>query len=150
VLKDTNRHDELRAGAAWALGQFASATSATALVDTFDSSPLEIKVEAARALLRIADPQITHLLDLLKTSNPARRDGIAWALARTGKFNPAGLVASADDNLRKWTSYIVGYGKDHFVQADIEAICRADPEVYFAASVLWQILASWVSDLKEY
>jgi len=150
VLKDTDRDDELRAGAAWALGQFVSTTAVTALVDTFDSSPLEIKVEAARALVRIAEPQIPYLVDLLKTGNPAKRDGIAWALARTGKFNPAGLVASADDDLRKWTSYIIGYGKDKFVQANIEAICKADPEVYFAASVLWQILASWVSDLKEY
>ncbi|MBI3832697.1 MAG: hypothetical protein HY291_24455 [Planctomycetes bacterium] len=47
-------------------------------------------------------------------------------------------------------SYIVGYGKEKFVQGDLEAICKADPEVYFAASVLWQIVASWVNDLREY
>lgn len=47
VLQDHNRDDELRAGAAWALGQFASTTAATALVDTFNASVLEIKVEAA-------------------------------------------------------------------------------------------------------
>ena len=150
VLQDTLRDDELRAGAAWALGQFASAASATALVETFNSSTLEIKVEAARALLRIADPHITHLIDLLKNSDPTKRDGIAWALARTGKFNPADMVAGDDDNLRRWISYIVGYGKENFVQSDVEAICKADPEVYFAASVLWQIVASWVNNLKEY
>lgn len=150
VLQDTNRDDELRAGAAWALGQFATSTSATALVDTFNSSALEIKVEAARALLRIADPQVHHLVGLLKSSDPSKRDGISWALARTGKFNPSAVVAGTDDNLRRWISYIVGYGKDHFLQADVEAICNADPEVYFAASVLWQIVASWVHDLKEY
>jgi len=150
VLQDTHRDDELRAGAAWALGQFATSTSATALVDTFNSSTLEIKVEAARALLRIADPQVHHLVGLLKNSDPTKRDGISWALARTGKFNPSDMVAGTDDNLRRWISYIVGYGKDHFLQADVEAICKADPEVYFAASVLWQIVASWVHDLKEY
>ena len=150
VLSDAGRDDELRAGAAWALGQFASATSAKALIDTFDSSAFEIKVEAARALLRITDPQIPHLVDLLRVSDAAKRDGISWALARTGKFNPADIVTGADDNLRRWISYIVGYGKDKFAQADIEAICKADPEIYFAASVLWQIVASWVNDLKEY
>ena len=111
---------------------------------------MEIKVEAARALLRIADPQVHHLVGLLKNSDPTKRDGISWALARTGKFNPSDMVAGTDDNLRKWISYIVGYGKDNFLQADVEAICKADPEVYFAASVLWQIVASWVHDLKEY
>lgn len=150
VLQDSERDDELRAGAAWSLGQFASATSAKALVDTFNSSNLEIKIEAARALLRIAEPQVPHLVDILRTSDPAKRDGISWALARTGKFKPDAIVAGADDNLRRWISYIVGYGKDKFVQADVEAICSADPEVYFAASVLWQIVASWVKDLKEY
>jgi hypothetical protein len=150
VLQDCHRDDELRAGAAWALGQFASATSATALVDTFNLSTLEIKVEAARALLRIADPQVRHLVGMLKTCDPIKRDGISWALARAGKFNPMDIIAGADDNLRRWTSYIVGCGRDNFEQADVEAICRADPEVYFAASVLWQIVASWVHDLKEY
>ena len=77
VLQDSHRDDELRAGAAWALGQFVSAQSATALVDTFNSSPLEIKVEAARALLRIAEPQIPHLIDLLKRGDPAKRDGLS-------------------------------------------------------------------------
>jgi hypothetical protein len=150
VLQDSNRDDELRAGAAWALGQFVSATSATALVNTFNSSPLEIKVEAARALLRIAEPQVPHLVDLLKNGDPAKRDGISWVLARVGNFNPEDLVGENDDNLRRWLSYILGYGKERFVQKDVETICKADPEVYFAASVLWQIVASWVNDLKEY
>ncbi len=150
VLQDSLRDDELRAGAAWALGQFVTAQSATALVDTFNSSPLEIKVEAARALLRIAEPQIPHLIDLLKRGDSAKRDGLSWVLARTGQFNPTEIVEGADENLRKWMSYIVGYGKDKFVQADVEALCNADSQVYFAASVLWQIVASWVNDLREY
>lgn len=150
VLRDAQRDDELRAGAAWALGQFVSYTSASALVDTFNSTPMEVKVEAARALLRIAEPQIPHLIDLLKNGDPTKRDGLSWVLARTGKFNPSDMVAGADENLRRWMSYIVGYGKEKFVQGDLEAICKADPEVYFAASVLWQIVASWVNDLREY
>jgi hypothetical protein len=150
VLQDAYRNDELRAGAAWALGQFVSATSATALVDTFNSSPLEIKVEAARALLRIAEPQIPHLIDLLKNGDPANRDGLSWVLARTGKFNPLDIIAGTDENLRRWMGYIVGFGKEKFVQRDVEAICKADPEIYFAASVLWQIIASWINDLREY
>lgn len=150
VLQDTTRDSELRAGAAWALGQFATSTSATALVDTFNLSALEVKIEAARALLRIAEPQIDHLVTMLRTGDPAKRDGISWTLARTGKFNPADLLNGTDDNLRKWISYIIGYGKDKFKETEVEAICKSDPDVYFAASVLWQIVASWVNDLKEY
>lgn len=150
VLQDPQRDDELRAGAAWALGQFSSATSASALIGTFNSSPLEIKIEAARALLHIAEPQIPLLLNTLQSCDPMERDGISWVLARTGNFNPAEIVVGADDNLRKWASYIIGYGKERFNQNDIEAICNTDPQVYFAASVLWQLLENWVYDLREY
>lgn len=150
VLRDTRRDEELRAGAAWALGQFATASTATALVDTFNSTALEVKSEAARALLKITGPQVAHIVELLKTCDPSRRDGISWALARTGGFDLKDLLLNADDNLRRWVSYIVGHGKDRLAEADVDAICRADPEVYFAASVLWQILASWVDGLTEF
>ena len=150
VLRDTRRDEELRAGAAWALGQFTTASAAAALVDTFNSTGLEVKSEAARALLRITAPQIAHVVELLKTCDPSRRDGISWALARTGGFDPKDILLDADDNLRRWVSYIVGHGKDRLTEADVDAICSADPEVYFAASVLWQILASWVDGLTEF
>lgn len=150
VLRDPNRDEELRAGVAWALGQFSSTTSANALVDTFNQKPIEVKSEAARALLRIAEPLVSHLIELLKTGNSRNRDGLAWVLARIGKFNPGELVNGSDEDLRRWISYIVGYGKERFDDNEVQAICHADREVYFAASVLWQILASWVHELREY
>jgi hypothetical protein len=32
----------------------------------------------------------------------------------------------------------------------IEALAERDPQVYFAVTVLWKIIASWVYDLEEY
>jgi len=150
VLQDSSRDEELRAGAAWALGQFVTKTSAAALVDTFNNTPVDIKIEAARALMRIANPQVDYLTNLLKISLPEKRDGISWVLARTGNFNPADIALNADENLRQWLSYIVGYGKDKFSTQDIAELCKKDGGVYFAASVLWQIVSSWIHELKEY
>lgn len=150
VLRDAKRDEELRAGAAWALGQFPTTSTADALVDTFNSTDQGVKTEAARALLKITASQVSYIVELLKTCSPSKRDGISWALARTGSFNPKTVLFQADDDLRRWISYIVGYGKDRFASADLDSICNADPEVYFAASVLWQILASWVDGLNEY
>jgi len=150
VLRDSQRDEELRAGAAWALGQFSSTTSANAIVNTFNESPLEIKSEAARALLRIAEPQVPYLIELLMNGDPLKRDGLSWVLARTGRFHPIQVLQGADDNLRRWLGYIVGHGKDHLDQSEVETIQQTDREVYFAASVLWQILASWVHELTEY
>jgi hypothetical protein len=33
---------------------------------------------------------------------------------------------------------------------EVEDLARRDPEVYFAVTVLWKILASWVYGLEEY
>lgn len=149
VLRDARRDEELRAGAAWALGQFATRTAASALVDTFNSTALDVKTEAARALLKITGPQVDHVVELLRTCAPDQRDGLSWVLARSGGFDPNSVVMRADDNLRRWISYILGHGKTRFAKSDVDAICKSDPEVYFAASVLWQILESWVDGLTE-
>ena len=79
-----------------------------------------------------------------------KRDGLAWVLAKTGRFDPNVLLGHGDDNLRRWIAYIVGHGKDRFSDAEIEKLKTTDSEVYFAASVLWQILSSWVDNLGEY
>jgi hypothetical protein len=149
VLRDANRDEALRAGAAWALGQFATQSAANALVDTFNSTTLDVKTEAARALLKITGPQVTHVVDLLKTSSLDQRDGLSWVLARSGGFDPNSVITHADVNLRRWLSYILGYGKGRFAQSAVDAICKSDPEIYFAASVLWQILESWVDGISE-
>ena len=150
ILKDNNRDTELRAGAAWALGQFPTKNTASALVNIFDLNNTDIKIESARALLRIGEEQKEHLVSLIKSIPPNKRDGISWVLARIGNFDINKLADTSDDNLRMWASYILGYGKDGFTENQIENICKSDPEIYFAASVLWQILNSWINGLLEY
>lgn len=116
-----------------------------------------VQLEAAASLAAYANPSGWAFLsdclnsEYLKAGDPAKRDGIAWALARSGGFNPNDLLGnSKNDNLRRWISYILGYGKHKFLEAQIEEMARLDPEVHFAASVLWQLLASWIYELKEY
>jgi HEAT repeat protein len=151
VLVDHSRDEELRAGAAWALGQFESRTSALALIGTFNANPLDIRVEAARALLRISTNQVPLLIEQLRNAAPSSRDGIAWVLARTSNVEPVALMNEASDaNLRAWISYVIGLDKKKFSEEDLKAICSKDPEVYFAASVLWQIVQSWINQIMEY
>jgi HEAT repeat protein len=152
VLIDKNRDDEIRAGAAWALGEFATEKSLSALSDSFSSHGENIKIEAARALLRIAPSKRDSLVNLIKDIDINKRDGIAWTLARTGHFNPTLLLPDdiTDTNMRYWASYIIGFGKDLFIEEQIKNLCDMDPEIRFAASVLWQILSSWIYRLEEY
>jgi hypothetical protein len=79
VLFDNSRNEEIRAGAAWALGQFNSNTSANALVNVFNSTSQQVKIEAAHALLQIAENQIPELLRLFSEAENSKKDGISWS-----------------------------------------------------------------------
>ncbi|MCZ7638451.1 MAG: HEAT repeat domain-containing protein [Verrucomicrobia bacterium] len=54
VLLDANQHAEIRAGAAWALGELQQQSSVDALVQVFLELAEPIRIEAARALRKIA------------------------------------------------------------------------------------------------
>lgn len=77
-----------------------------------------------------------------------QRAGIAWALSRAGRVTvPELLPLMVDKDARCWVTYILGMQNRNAFLTQIEELRRCDPEVYFAVTVLWKILASWVYDL---
>jgi hypothetical protein len=55
-----------------------------------------------------------------------------------------------DDDARRWVAYILGMQNKDALVTQIEELRSRDAEVYFAVTVLWKILASWVYDLEEF
>lgn len=151
VLLDKDQHAEIRAGAAWALGELQQPASKDALIEVFLELAEPIRIEAARALRKIAATTDANIAEKLPSAQDDQRAGIAWALSRSGRINvPELLPLMVDDDARRWVAYILGtQNKDVFV-TQIEELRRRDPEVYFAVTVLWKILASWVYDLEEF
>lgn len=151
VLLDSNQHAEIRAGAAWALGELQQQSSIDALVQVFLELAEPVRIEAARALRKIAAHTGANISSKFPTAQDDERAGIAWALSRSGRVTvPELLPLMVDGDARRWVAYILGtQNKDAFL-AQIEELRRRDPEVYFAVTVLWKILASWVYDLEEY
>jgi hypothetical protein len=151
MLTDATQHAEIRAGAAWALGEIGSADSIETLVRTFGELSPAIQTEAARALRRIANTASSLIVAGLPTAMPEQRAGIAWALAHAGQFKVDELMSSMiDDNARRWAAYIIG-SQDQTVWASrLEQLQQQDPQVYFAVTVLWQIIASWIANVNEY
>jgi HEAT repeat protein len=150
VLLDQTQHPEIRAGAAWALGELHQASSVDALVQVFLELAEPLRVEAARALRKIAAAG-ANVAARLPAAHYDQRAGIAWAVSRSGRFKIEELLPLlVDDDARRWVAYILGTQDQQACVGQIEQLRRKDPEVYFAVTVLWEILASWVHDLQEY
>jgi HEAT repeat protein len=151
VLLDKEQHAEIRAGAAWALGELQQPTSADALIQSFLELAEPIRIEAARALRKIAANTSADILSSLPKAEEDQRAGISWAVSRSGKATiPDFLRVMSDENARRWVAYIIGSQKQEAYLGEIEALRQRDPEVYFAVTVLWKIFASWVYELEEF
>jgi HEAT repeat protein len=150
LLNDT-QHPEVRAGAAWALGELRSKTAMSALIDSFVAVNDNIRIEAARALAKLATLFTPEIVQQLSQTSPAKRPGIAWALSKSQKFALEDLLdILVDEDTRHWVAYIIGTQHQERFLHEIERVKLQDPEVYFAITVLWKIMTSWVYGLEEY
>jgi len=151
VLHDTDQHPDIRAAAAWAIGESASDEAIPHLVAAFDAEELKIRADAARALAKIAQQHTLEVTDALSEPGESRRAGVAWALSKAGNKDIDLLLDQCvDEETRRWVAYVVGSQERSQYVPELETICARDPQVYFAVTVLWQIGASWVEGLEEY
>lgn len=151
VLQDAEQHAEIRAGAAWSIGEIGSRDALPVLVESFKTLEPVIKVEAARALAKLARQHVDQVLNVLSASTVEERPGVAWALSKAGGFRVEDLLpALVDEDARQWVTFIIGTQAKDVMLPGIEALADRDPQVYFAVTVLWKIIASWVYGLEEY
>ena len=151
VLADKQQHPEIRAGAAWALGELHNSLALNALIDSFSAVDEGIRIEAARALAKLASRFTGEIVEKFPRTAPDKRPGIAWALSKSGRFKLEDLLdALVDEDARHWVSYILGTQDQQRYIDQIERLRGRDPEVYFAVTVLWKIMTSWVYNVEEY
>jgi len=151
TLCDDNQHPEIRAGAAWALGELRDKSALDALIASFVTVEQGIRIEAARALAKLATEFTQEIMEEFPRSEPLKRPGIAWALSKADRFTVEQLLGTlVDDDARRWVAYIIGTQDQQNYISQIEALRLKDPEVYFAVTVLWQIMSSWVYGLEEH
>ncbi|MCL5772309.1 MAG: HEAT repeat domain-containing protein [Actinobacteria bacterium] len=151
ALFDKNQPTDIRAAAAWSMGELKKKDSIDSLVEVFNEVDEDIKIEAARALSKLALDNTNILMKKFGSANENEKPGIAWAIARKRKFKVEDLFLYLDNNdSRKWISYILGFNSEKEYINQIEKLKYKDSEVYFAVTVLWKILSSWIYKLEEY
>lgn len=151
TLLDKEQHPEIRAGAAWALGELKNKEALDALVSVFDDINFDIRSESARSLFRMAGLYGSDIIQYFPKGSEDARAGISWALSKSGSFSVKELLSvMKDENSRKWVAWIIGSQKEENFISQIEDLKNSDKEVYFAVTVLWKIFSSWVKDLDIY
>jgi len=153
VLTDETQHEEIRGGAAWALGELNLKSTIPSLVSAFNEVSLPIRIEAARSLKRMCSSHANTVLDFFRDASENERPGISWALGKYGQWNLKALIDRIDQgnlDMRQWGTYIIGSSDPNRIINEIEELKQNDPQLYFAVTVLWKITSSWVYQLKEY
>lgn len=151
VLSNEKYDPEIRAGAAWALGEQNNESSLTSLIQSFNNVDEVIRVEAARALAKLTRDFTPNIINQFEHSSESEKPGVAWALSISNNVNVTDLLPKLNDlDSRQWVSYILGKQGSETHLMEIEELKKKDPEVYFAVTVLWKIMTSWVYNLKEY
>lgn len=151
VLLDESFDPEIRAGAAWGLGEQQNKSALTSLIASFNSTDENVKIEAARALGKLTSNYSNEILSAFNIATPNEMPGIAWALTKSNSINIYHFLDNLNSlEARQWISYIIGMqGKEKYI-SEIERLKNKDPEVYFAVTLLWKITTSWINGLKEY
>jgi len=151
TLLDKSQDPEIRAGAAWSLGELRSKRAIKVLRESFTEVEENIRIEAARALAKLARKFTPEVLNEFPSANSTKRPGISWALSKAGGFSIQQVLAMlGDEDSRKWISYMIGSQDPQKYIREIEALKGKDPEVYFAVTVLWKLMSSWIWGLEEY
>jgi HEAT repeat protein len=149
VIFNDSQPVEVRAGAAWALGEIKNSYVVSALIKAFDTQELRIKEDAAKALLKVGGKAVKNLLDALQNSREDIRAGAAWSLSRINELDIRDLSSKLQNTeIRKWVAWILGHKSRDEVENKLNGLKEKDPEVYFAATVLWTALNSWIVRLE--
>lgn len=127
VLLDESFDPEIRAGAAWGLGEQQNKSALTSLIASFNSTDENVKIEAARALGKLTSNYSNEILSAFNIATPNEMPGIAWALTKSNSINIYHFLDNLNSlEARQWISYIIGMQGEEKYISEIERLKKSN------------------------
>ncbi len=154
ILHDQEREYFLRSAAAWALGNVQMVKSQELLKRAFADVRLDIREEAADALVAIGKSVLPTLLPSIEDDNEDIAAGCAEVVRQLTGDAPITLTGIAQQLQQpsppKWLVWLAGYMDPDELQAALADPAALSPEVAYALSLLWSFSRSWITRRWEF
>ncbi|MGA2590731.1 MAG: HEAT repeat domain-containing protein [Bryobacteraceae bacterium] len=149
VLGDSTVPYFLRSAAAWSLARIGTETAISRLVKSFADIDISIREEALGGITSIGGPAVPILLSGLRGTAMDVAAGCAEALRQQAGL-PAEVVSDLSQGIQgstpsDWAVWLLGHLPRERVAPAIVGLQGSAPQLYYAISLLWSFMESWIA-----
>ena len=145
VLEDPAQPLFMRSACAWGIGCHGTKEAAQVLVRAFADIAPEIREEALLALQELGPVGFDPLLEALKAPSADVAAGAAETLRRIQGAPAEDIAAVAERAGSTWPTWTLAHLPRDEAMPHIAALQVRRPEIYYAVSVIWTFLESWIA-----
>jgi len=149
ILDDSTLPYFLRSAAAWSLGRIGTETATIRLVNAFADIDIGIREEALEGIASIGGAAVPILLSGLRGTAMDVAAGCAEALRQQARL-PAEVVSELfrgiqGPDVSDWAVWLLGHLPRERVAPAIVSLQVSAPQLYYAISLLWSFMESWIA-----
>jgi HEAT repeat protein len=153
VLSSAHLPGFMRTAAGWSLGKIGGRRAQQLLVGAFADLSQAVREEALESVVALGEQAVQVLLQGLKGNDEDVAAGCAEAL-RQWEVLPDGVVEELVADLAegrcdvvpsRWIVWLLGHLPVDPLAPSIAGLQRDRPDLYYALSVLWSFVRSWIA-----
>jgi hypothetical protein len=149
ILDDSTLPYFLRSAAAWSLGRVGTEAATNRLVRAFADIDIGIREEALEGIASIGGVAVPILLSGVRGTAMDVAAGCAEALRQQASLPPEVVLELSqgiqESNASDWAIWLLGQLPRERVAPAIVGLQRSAPKLYYAISLLWSFMESWIA-----
>jgi HEAT repeat protein len=149
ILNDSTPPYFLRSAAAWSLGRIGTEAAISRLVKGFADIDIGIREEALEGIASLGGAAVPILLSGLRGTAMDVAAGCAEALRQQASL-PDDAISKLSEGIREanasdWAVWLLGQLPRERVAPAIVGLQTSAPQLYYAISLLWSFMESWIA-----